>query len=91
MFFDEVIPYLAKEFAINPLYIQVGIILGLLLLGFILIRVFGIEDAYLQVIVVVAFLGFMAVDGLIPLFIIYIFAFGSLIAAIFKATEGGGA
>ena len=87
MFFDELIPYLASEFSINPLYVKIGIIAGLLLLAFVLIRVFRIEDAYLQVIVVVTFLGFMAVDGLIPLFVIYIFALFSLIVAIFKATE----
>ena len=88
MFFYELIPFISKEFGINPLYVQIGIILGLMLIAFILIRILKIEDAYLQIIIIISFIGFMAVDGLIPLFLIYIFAFGAVIASIFKATGG---
>ena len=88
MFFTELIPFISEEFSINPLYIQIAIILGLLLIAFILIRFLKIEDAYLQVVVLITFIGFMAVDGLIPLFLIYIFALGAVITSIFKVTGG---
>ena len=88
MIFYELIPFISEYFGIDFIYIQVGIILGLLLIAFILIRILKIEDAYLQIIIVVAFIGFMAVDGLIPLFLIYIFAFGSVIAVIFEMSGG---
>lgn len=90
MIFDKLIEQLSTQFSISPTLVNVGIIAAILIVCFALIRFFRIESTFSQVLILVAFLGFMVADGLIPQVFLYMMALISLIAAIFKLTEGGG-
>lgn len=90
MIFDRIVQVTAQQFSTSPTLINVCIIAILLIACFAFIRFFRIESTYSQVLVLIAFLGFMVVDGLIPQVFLYMIALISLIAAIFKLTEGGG-
>ncbi len=89
MIFDSIIDRLSTQFSVSPTIVNVIIIAALLIACFALIRFFRIESTYSQVLVLVAFLGFMVADGLIPQVFLYLMALISLIAAIFKLTESG--
>lgn len=90
MIFDRLVLVTAQQFSTSPTLITVIIIAILLIACFAMIRYFRIDSTFSQVLILVAFLGFMVVDGLIPQVFLYMIALISLIAAIFKLTEGGG-